>query len=117
MQWLRLRPEEPEELDMVDWRGRWYDDVDDEYDEEEGEGDEDRPMEDFDPVGIMSYVYKIDGCSYNHIIHRRAVMKMWKNQRKKRKTIQERIKVRVDQPDMSFCHRNLQPLHLRHHER
>ncbi|KAK7695903.1 hypothetical protein QCA50_000542 [Cerrena zonata] len=51
MQWLRLRPEEPEELDMVDWRGRWYDDVDDEYDEEEGEGDEDRPMEDFDPEG------------------------------------------------------------------
>ena len=56
MQWLRLRPEEPEQLDMVDWRGRWYDDLDDDYDDEEAEGDEDRPMEDFDPVGIISTI-------------------------------------------------------------
>ncbi|CAL1700795.1 unnamed protein product [Somion occarium] len=49
MQWMRLRPEDPEELDMVDWRGRWYDDADEDFDEEEAEGDEDRPMEDFDP--------------------------------------------------------------------
>jgi casein kinase II subunit beta len=49
MQWLRLRPESPEELDMVDWRGRWIDD--EEYDEEEDVDDDDRQMEDFDAVG------------------------------------------------------------------
>jgi casein kinase II subunit beta len=50
MRWLRLRPESPAELDMVDWRGRWIDE-DDEYDEEDDEDDEeDRQMEDFDPV-------------------------------------------------------------------
>lgn len=48
MQWLRLRPESPEELDMVDWRGRWINE-DDEYDEEEEE-EGGRQMEDFDPV-------------------------------------------------------------------
>ncbi|KJA30214.1 hypothetical protein HYPSUDRAFT_125685 [Hypholoma sublateritium FD-334 SS-4] len=48
MQWLRLRPESPEELDMVDWRGRWINE-DDEYDEDEDPDDEDRQMEDFDP--------------------------------------------------------------------
>ncbi|PPQ94029.1 hypothetical protein CVT25_009877 [Psilocybe cyanescens] len=47
MQWLRLRPESPEELDSVDWRGRWINE-DDEYDDEEEE-EEDRRMEDFDP--------------------------------------------------------------------
>ena len=52
MQWLRLRPESPEELDMVDWRGRWIDE-DDEYDTEEEE-QEDRQMEDFDPVGLYA---------------------------------------------------------------
>ncbi|TCD68198.1 casein kinase 2 regulatory subunit [Steccherinum ochraceum] len=46
MQWLRVRPQDPEELDLVDWRGQWYEDADDDYEEEE---DEDRPMEDFDP--------------------------------------------------------------------
>ncbi|KAF5344137.1 hypothetical protein D9758_008889 [Tetrapyrgos nigripes] len=49
MHWLRLRPESPEELDMVDWRGRWIDDDDDGYDEEEEEEMEDKRMEDFDP--------------------------------------------------------------------
>ena len=49
MQWMRMRPVSPEELDMVDWRGRWIDD-EEEYDEEEEE--EDRQMEDFDPVSI-----------------------------------------------------------------
>ncbi|KAE9410628.1 hypothetical protein BT96DRAFT_871592 [Gymnopus androsaceus JB14] len=51
MQWLRLRPESPDELEMVDWRGRWLDD-DDEYDDdddEDEEEEEDRQMEDFDP--------------------------------------------------------------------
>lgn len=47
MQWLRLRPESPEELDMVDWKGRWIDDDDDDGDY--NEEDEDRQMEDFDP--------------------------------------------------------------------
>lgn len=48
MQWLRMRPWSPEELDEVDWRGKWIDDEDD-YAEED-DVDEDRPMEDFDPV-------------------------------------------------------------------
>jgi casein kinase II subunit beta len=49
MQWLRLRPESPEELDMVDWRGRWINE-DDEYDDDDEPEDGDRRMEDFDPV-------------------------------------------------------------------
>lgn len=48
MHWLRLRPESPSELDLVDWRGRWIDDDDDQYDDRDE--DEDRQMEDFDPV-------------------------------------------------------------------
>lgn len=51
MQWLRLRPESPSELDLVDWRGHWLDDEDDEYGEDEELEDEDKQMEDFDPVG------------------------------------------------------------------
>ncbi|KAL0576911.1 casein kinase 2 regulatory subunit [Marasmius crinis-equi] len=51
MHWLRLRPETPEELDMVDWRGRWIDE-DDEYDDDEEEEEEDRRMEDFDPDAL-----------------------------------------------------------------
>lgn len=55
MQWLRLRPESPSELDLVDWRGHWLDDDDDEYGEDEEElEDEDKQMEDFDPVGPCS---------------------------------------------------------------
>jgi casein kinase II subunit beta len=60
MQWLRLRPQSPSELDLVDWRGRWvdeddeYEEDDDEEEEEEEEEDEegDRQMEDFDPVSF-----------------------------------------------------------------
>ncbi|KAF9485296.1 hypothetical protein BDN70DRAFT_871319 [Pholiota conissans] len=51
MQWLRLRPESPEELDMVDWRGRWINE-DDEYDDDDEPEDEDRQMEDFDPDAV-----------------------------------------------------------------
>jgi casein kinase II subunit beta len=52
MQWLRLRPQSPLELDMVDWRGRWIDEEEyDGIDDNEEEGD--RQMEDFDPVGIF----------------------------------------------------------------
>jgi hypothetical protein len=51
MQWMRLRPDSPEELDEVDWRGRWIDDEEDQYDDGiDGEAEEDRRMEDFDPV-------------------------------------------------------------------
>jgi casein kinase II subunit beta len=51
MQWMRLRPGSPEELDEVDWRGRWIDDEEDQYDDGiDGEAEEDRRMEDFDPV-------------------------------------------------------------------
>ncbi|KAI0638141.1 casein kinase II regulatory subunit-domain-containing protein [Trametes polyzona] len=53
MQWMRLRPEDPEELDHVDWRGRWIDD-NEHYGDEAGPADEDRPMEDFDPVRVLS---------------------------------------------------------------
>jgi len=51
MQWLRLRPQSPDELDSVDWRGRW---IDDEYDDvDEVIEEDDRQMEDFDPVGSL----------------------------------------------------------------
>ncbi|KIJ70028.1 hypothetical protein HYDPIDRAFT_23176 [Hydnomerulius pinastri MD-312] len=50
MQWLRLRPQSPEELDMVDWRGRWIDD--EEYDDLDEEDEDDRQMEDFDPDAV-----------------------------------------------------------------
>ncbi|KAF9057625.1 casein kinase II regulatory subunit-domain-containing protein [Panaeolus papilionaceus] len=54
MQWLRLRPESPEELDSVDWRGRWINE-DYDYDDEEEEEEEDRQMEYFDPVSYSFY--------------------------------------------------------------
>jgi len=57
MQWLRLRPESPEELDMVDWRGRWVND-DDEYDDDEEE-EADRQMEDFDPVSFAFFLFLV----------------------------------------------------------
>lgn len=50
---MRMRPVSPEELDMVDWRGRWIDD-EEEYEEDE---DEDRQMEDFDPVSALHIDY------------------------------------------------------------
>ncbi len=53
MKWLRLRPEAPEELDKVDWRGRWLDaDFSDEDDEDDEDGRE-MEMEEFDPVCIV----------------------------------------------------------------
>lgn len=60
MQWLRLRPEAPEELDQVNWQGSWIDE-DDEYDDTEEEED-DRAMEDFDPV-ITSLSCSHLGCT------------------------------------------------------
>ncbi len=58
MQWMRLRPQNAEEFDLVDWRGRWIDD-DDHYDDDEEHVDEDRPMEDFDPVSIFFYIFLV----------------------------------------------------------
>jgi casein kinase II subunit beta len=56
MQWLRLRPESPEELDMVDWRGRWIDEDEDGEGDEYDEDDEEAGgrMEDFDQVRLES---------------------------------------------------------------
>lgn len=52
MQWMRLRPLAAEELDAVDWRGRFYED-EEPYDDEQHDAP-DRPMEDFDPVrGVL----------------------------------------------------------------
>jgi len=48
MKWLRLRPEVPTELEMVDWRGRWIG-SDDEYEDDDEDGENGAPMEDFDP--------------------------------------------------------------------
>ena len=70
MLWMRLRPQDPEELDMVDWRGRFYDDEDDEYDQEEG-AEEDRPMEDFDPVGGLCLLFDLWWLT---TVHSRMVM-------------------------------------------
>lgn len=51
MQWLRLRPESPSQLEMVDWRGRWIDEDNPDYDSDNDNRseNEDRQMEDFDP--------------------------------------------------------------------
>ncbi|KAG5732372.1 putative casein kinase II subunit beta-2 [Termitomyces sp. T112] len=49
MHWLRLRPEVPSDLDLVDWRGRWIRD-NDQYDDRDEDGD--RQMEDFDPDAV-----------------------------------------------------------------
>ncbi|TFY83962.1 hypothetical protein EWM64_g64 [Hericium alpestre] len=48
MQWMRLRPESPEELDYVDWRGRWIEEEDDYEEDADAESTDDRHMEDFD---------------------------------------------------------------------
>jgi casein kinase II subunit beta len=66
MQWMRLRPESFEELDEVDWRGRWIDDEEDQYDDGiDGEAEEDRRMEDFDPVRRFFFIG--DVLSYRHL--------------------------------------------------
>ena len=54
MQWMRLRPQESSELDMVDWRGRFYEDEEEYEDDDHHDDDQDRPMEDFDPVSDFS---------------------------------------------------------------
>lgn len=64
MQWLRLRPQSPEDLEMVDWRGRWIDD--EEYGDIDDDGDEvDKQMEDFDPVRLF---YICGGPLFTYVI-------------------------------------------------
>jgi len=46
MQWLRTRPQDQNELDLVDWKGRWI--GSDAYEEDEEDAVEGE-MEDFDP--------------------------------------------------------------------
>ena len=85
MQWMRARPENAEELDLVDWRGRWIDD-DDQYDDDEGHVDEDRPMEDFDPVRTTARfpLGRSDSRSRLHRMHRMTTMT---KRRKKRRRV------------------------------
>jgi casein kinase II subunit beta len=45
MRWLRMRPETPGELDLVDWRGRW---IEGDEDDDPYGGSDAGPMEDFD---------------------------------------------------------------------
>ncbi|KAI0030709.1 casein kinase II regulatory subunit-domain-containing protein [Vararia minispora EC-137] len=54
MQWMRMRPTVAEELEYVDYRGRWIEDDEGFDDEDEVRIGEDRPMEDFDPVSTSS---------------------------------------------------------------
>ena len=81
---MRMRPVSPEELDMVDWRGRWIND-DEEYDDEEEE--EDRQMEDFDPVSALH----VDGSGWFLMHFFRmlvtAKMMMMKRRRKRRREV------------------------------
>lgn len=51
MQWVRMRPYDPAELDQVDWRGKWIGDEGYEEDDEDAEVGE---LEDFDPVSTGS---------------------------------------------------------------
>jgi len=86
MQWMRLRPESPEDLDEVDWRGRWIDDEEDQYDDGiDGEAEEDRRMEDFDPVRRVFFIYST--MLIFNILNRTTLMMMttMKKRRKKRK--------------------------------
>ncbi|KAG9317391.1 casein kinase II regulatory subunit-domain-containing protein [Chiua virens] len=64
MQWLRLRPQSPEELDTVDWRGRWIDD--EEYGDVEDEEEGDKQMEDFDPVRLLQ-IYNV--IIFTHVVY------------------------------------------------
>lgn len=54
MRWLRMRPETATELDSVDWRGKWI--GSDEFDEDDGQLDAERPEEEFDPVRLNTFI-------------------------------------------------------------
>ena len=86
MQWMRLRPESPEELDEVDWRGRWIDDEEDQYDDGiDGEAEEDRRMEDFDPVRHVFSAMPPRNCGTTHTLHRITQMTTMTTMTRKRK--------------------------------
>jgi hypothetical protein len=89
MQWMRLRPESPEDLDEVDWRGRWIDDEEDQYDDGiDGEAEEDRRMEDFDPVRRVFFYYTmliIDIWNRTMLMTTTMTMRRRKKRKKKRK--------------------------------
>jgi casein kinase II subunit beta len=53
MHWMRMRPSTADELEYVDYRGRWIEDEDGFDEDEEAGAEEDRPMEDFDPVSSV----------------------------------------------------------------
>lgn len=87
MKWLRLRPQAADELDQVDWRGRWIG-SDDGYEEDEEDGDNAAPM-----------VRLLDSCSDRHaltvIFYRRTSIqmratKMMKNRKRRRKRMGRR---------------------------
>ena len=109
MQWMRIRPESPEELDEVDWRGRWIDDEEDQYDDGiDGEAEEDRRMEDFDPV---RYSLSTVPCRDVHILHRimqTMTMTMTTMRRKKRRSRRQRLLEEVDV--MSWATRTGRPI-------
>jgi len=80
---MRMRPLIPEELDTVDWRGRWIDE-EEEYEEEEEE--EDRQMEDFDPVSLMhrDSSRSLLMCSYRMLAMGKTMMMRRRRKRRKR---------------------------------
>lgn len=82
MQWMRLRPENADELDLVDWRGHWIDD-DEHYGDEEEPADEDRPMEDFDPVRCTTRWNHTHCTNTSHRM--RKMMTMTRRKRRKRR--------------------------------
>jgi hypothetical protein len=83
---MRLRPESPEELDEVDWRGRWIDDEEDQYDDGiDGEAEEDRRMEDFDPVRHVFSTMPPRNRGTTHTLHRITQMTTMTTMTRKRK--------------------------------
>jgi casein kinase II subunit beta len=97
MQWMRIRPESPEELDEVDWRGRWIDDEEDQYDDGiDGEAEEDRRMEDFDPVRHSLSTVPCRGVHMLHRIMRTMMMMMTTMTRMKRRIRRQRLLEEVD---------------------
>jgi len=92
MHWMRLRPESPEDLDEVDWRGRWIDDEEDQYDDGiDGEAEEDRRMEDFDPVRRVFFIVPL----LIIYIWNRTMLTMTTTMRMRRKKRKKKRKWRV----------------------
>jgi len=86
MQWMRIRPESPEDLDEVDWRGRWIDDEEDQYDDGiDGEAEEDRRMEDFDPVRRVFYCAMLTIDIWKRIMRMMTMTMTMRREKRKRK--------------------------------